>query len=126
MNYETATDFEINKAVAEAQGYLVMEMQPEGSCGMTAKFHHDYPDTVWVAEHEHFVQTKAWEQYCPTKDPSDAWPIILENRIQLRATQLWYAAWGDDGWTVDYETENHENPLRCAMIAFLKMQGDKR
>lgn len=62
----------------------------------------------------------------------DAWPIIIENRISTAfdsCTAEWFC-WGDfefdqGGWDMITEPaifHNHDNPLRAAMIVFLKMQ----
>ena len=85
MNYETASDDEINKAV------------------------------------QHLKQGKQlWYpliDYC--NNPSDAWPIIVENRISINNYE-------EDHWEADHtdyiDSVYHINPLRAAMIVFLKMQ----
>lgn len=123
MNYEEMSGFEINMHVALANDYLVMEMDDKAKIGMTPDFHKNYPDIVWVAEHEHGVQTMAWEQFCPTLSISDAWPIITEDRIALvPAFDIWDASKGDFNHDRRNFQVQDKNPLRAAMIVFLKLK----
>jgi hypothetical protein len=120
MDYETASDFEINKAVADIFlpcDYLFDEDKSTvdlvGDCD------------VLLAHGMHDTSFKKYGEFDPCNNPSDAWPIIVENRIQIHCwkNDLWYCAWGDDGFIVEYETEPMESPLRAAMIAFLMMSN---
>ena len=105
MNYEQMSDFDINRLVAINRGgyqghvahmqYGVKESDKD-SCGM---FHFE-------------------RDYC--NNPSDAWPIIVANRINVYASEgpdfmPWMAGCG--GFMV-----SNKNPLRAAMIVFLMMQ----
>ena len=105
MNYEEMSDFDINRLVAINRGgyqghvahmqYGVKESDKD-SCGM---FHFE-------------------RDYC--NNPSDAWPIIVANRINVYASEgpdfmPWMAGCG--GFMV-----SNKNPLRAAMIVFLMMQ----
>lgn len=60
------------------------------------------------------------KDYC--NNPSDAWPIIVDNEISINSWAL------SDGWRADrfghFDTED-DKPLRAAMIVFLKMNEDK-
>lgn len=61
------------------------------------------------------------KDYC--NNPSDAWPIIVENHIavvpyQYTIPQAWPTAFG----AASTFTTEDRNPLRAAMIAFLKMR----
>lgn len=118
MNYDEMSDFEINKAVAARHGIDLS--------GITEEMSHwyDVPD------------------YC--NDPADAWPIIESNGISLinlrsgTINSVWLACYrvrfeticmspdgSDNGVScmdADFETY-HTNPLRCAMICFLKMKS---
>ena len=58
-----------------------------------------------------------------TNNPDEAWPIIVENKIDIN--------WGDDvhhalkGAVIASKgklSATHSNPLRAAMIVFLQMQ----
>ncbi len=56
--------------------------------------------------------------YC--NNPSDAWPIIIENKISIR-----YAGILDTDWvsrTIHTPRVFDKNPLRAAMIVFLMMK----
>jgi len=110
-NYEDKSDFEINKAVAEALGN---KHHWEEGCysvvfGPSVKL-------CLCCPHPSF---KLYD-YC--NNPSDAWPIITENKIGTR--------WLSDIWKAKGNrlpaqfTYTHENPLRAAMIVFLKMQEE--
>ena len=105
MNYEQMSDFDINRLVAINRGgyqghvahmqYGVKESDKD-SCGM---FHFE-------------------RDYC--NNPSDAWPIIVANRINVYASEgpdfmPWMAGCG--GFMV-----SNKNPLRAAMVVFLMMQ----
>lgn len=96
-DYETWSDFDINKRVGFLQGKIKK--------GKTAKY---------------------YEKFCPDycNKPRDAWPIIAENKIDIRfeldeprtatATAPEYLpAWVD------------KNPLRAAMIVYLMMQESR-
>ena len=105
MNYEQMSDFDINRLVAINRGgyqghvahmqYGVKESDKD-SCGL---FHFE-------------------RDYC--NNPSDAWPIIVANRINVYASEgpdfmPWMAGCG--GMVV-----SNRNPIRAAMIVFLMMQ----
>ena len=64
------------------------------------------------------------KDYC--NNPADAWPIIVENHIavvpyQYTIPQAWPTAFG----AASKFTTEDRNPLRAAMIVFLKMNEDK-
>ncbi len=112
MNYEDMTDFEINKAVATSSG-------AEVSLNQFMEYDDRDENAVLISV---FTEGDSQVDYC--NNPSDAWPIILENKISLIKTD-------DDRWTA-FEWENdkneswHKNPLRAAMIVYLMMNEDKK
>lgn len=66
--------------------------------------------------------------YC--NNPSDAWPIIVENGISLvwmNAEVSYYEAHGinEEIWDEDWQSQ-HPNALRAAMICFLKMKDAEK
>ncbi|WP_417764654.1 phage protein NinX family protein [Shewanella chilikensis] len=73
--------------------------------------------------HHAVIMTK---DYC--NNPSDAWPIIIENKITIDPEG---SAWKFDESSADWHYEDgvfnnvqcHNKPLRAAMICFLKMKG---
>ena len=116
MNYEELSDFDINKLVAEALGINVPKESNYISYG-----------------HNMVYSTNGYVNKVIVKDccnnPSDAWPIIMENNIDL------VCPLSDGGWVAcddydysqhdeayEYFISRHKNPLRAAMIVFLKMQ----
>ena len=96
MDYSELTDFQINKLVAEKE----FSLKGGGFIG--------------------FDET-GFKDYC--NNPSDAWPIILENGICLETysiNSLWFACYHDN---VEIKFSD-KNPLRCAMIVYLMMGDD--
>ncbi|MEV9060036.1 phage protein NinX family protein [Klebsiella quasipneumoniae] len=106
-DYSKMSDQEINMAIAEIifPDYKVIESKSR-------------PPSACVISH---LPSK-WIDYC--NNPADAWPIITANKISI------YAMSENDGrgrWGVEafYPNESYhfnDNPLRAAMIVFLKMQ----
>lgn len=114
-NYEEMSDFEINKAVALIVG---------------ATFNDDGEPVRFVE-----CDTGAYAdfneiEFYPCNNPDDAWPIIVNNEIDviqnngqdcpLATNSAVMMFRGDDVFICQ-----HENPLRAAMIVFLKMNEDK-
>ncbi len=91
--YTGLSDFEINKKVAVALG-LISEVT---HYGVVAKSNNkDY-----------------WFEFAPCNNPSDAMPIIIENKIAINPKgDTWQCG---SGWNV---AEN-KNPLRACMEVFL-------
>lgn len=115
MNYEEMSDFEINSAAynfALSLGYDltflgddVIEWRKDGDVITTVKV--DYTKN-------------GLRDYC--NNPSDAWPIIMENKIDVQHR---------DGFNVPCakhceHMSAHKHPLRAAMIVYLMMQEAKR
>lgn len=63
------------------------------------------------------------KDYC--NNPSDAWPIILENNIWIQPDMI-----GDGFWhCMDCNDDIHakdKNPLRAAMIVYLMMKDEEK
>ena len=105
MNYEEMSDFEINKQVAINRG---------GYQGHVEHMQHGVKESDRASHGLLFTE----RDYC--NNPSDAWPIILVNRINIYASEgpdfmPWMAGCG--GMMV-----SNKNPLRAAMVVFLMMQ----
>jgi len=109
MNYEDKSDFEINKAVAKI---LRPDLTPISEC--------DSFNARGDDNEVHFLRFGFYLDYC--NNPSDAWPIITENRIDTYCLHsgIWRASNDVNGWLSSDDT----NPLRAAMIVFLKMEQD--
>lgn len=104
MNYSKMSDFEINMAVAKAQGYDCSARQHLGEAGFS---------TV--------VTGSTGLDYC--KRWADAGPIIESNGIGIMPFQKKAAkAWPTSTGLLSNMSVEHENPLRAAMIVFLMMQ----
>tara|TARA_R110000851_G_C12628563_1_gene517511 strand:- start:66 stop:407 length:342 start_codon:yes stop_codon:yes gene_type:complete len=110
MNYEAAGDFDINKAVAEALSLKISSDQYMG--------YGDRDENVVLlsvlSEGDKAVD------YC--NNPSDAWPIIVKNRISLEFIQSVHDGKRYCRAFISLNTWSSENPLRAAMIVFLKMK----
>ena len=83
-----------------------------------------------VGEKRYPMAKKSWD-FC--NNPSDAWPIILENRIEIHPRDIrvsrneYIKGWGalPESCSESYEIFSQgENPLRAAMIVYL-MIGDE-
>lgn len=118
MEYQELSNFEINCLVAERLGWKVQRDFLTGNIGFTEKYHRDYPDTVWTLKDG----LDGWEQICFTSAGEESFPIIFSNKIGLRpnADGSYKAFRVLDGY--HYASENNsENPLRAAMIEYLKI-----
>ncbi|EEY6250769.1 DUF2591 domain-containing protein [Escherichia coli] len=121
MDYSQLSDFDINVAVFEA----IHNGSPDYKEGENG-------DMVFVSFEGDIVNGDAVEvevergSFNPCANPSDAEPIIVENRIGIIPAPengLWKAAHrkvGSD--STPYHMTQDENPLRAAMIVFLMMQ----
>lgn len=93
MDYSKMSDLEINKLVLDK----VSNKKPE----------------EWLEPYALFE---------PCSNPADAWPIIIDNRISLLSVECLN---GDISWLAKNKacpSRGDKNPLRAAMIVFLKMQ----
>ncbi|AUR82023.1 NinX [Vibrio phage 1.017.O._10N.286.55.C11] len=123
MNYEDMSDFEINTKVAliKYQGLIQLESEGDGVFVSRVDDKYDFVNIV----HSNFN---------PCNNPSDAWLIIVENAISIQPVHYvaaggyyklseikYWTAWATNRQSVDSFTED-KNPLRAAMICFLKMK----
>ena len=107
-DYASMSDFEVNKAVLRLViDYEDIATDPKDNTG-----------GVW------FGDGAKWYQFNPCCNVADAWPVIFENKIWLREL---FGTWQARG----FPTKNHPmsevmcehaNPLRAAMVVFLKMK----
>jgi len=108
-DYSTMSDFEISHAVAKASGF-------------------NLPNPASLL----YNKTGRWEIFDPCNNPADAWPIILENGINIFTDMIPHGLLGqarvsviDDG-RIGSECliAKDKNPLRAAMLVFLMMKDD--
>ena len=113
-DYASMSDFEINKAVFVKTQY--------------------YDDVIDKPVRDgtavHWGDGCNWREFDPCNNPADAWPVITTNRIVVIPAPEhgeWWSAHrviGEDR-NLRHFTQ-HGNPLRAAMIVFLKMmEGEK-
>ena len=119
MNYEEKSDFEINERVGKLvmRGQLIKyhEQKTDGVLGLVGL---DEGDSALYITTERGRNQKI--DFC--NNPSDAWPIIVDNHISIENRKNKDAlalVKGDAPY-------NHENPLRAAMIVYLMMNEDKQ
>jgi len=109
MNYEEMSDFEINKSVAKIEFKEFPEYVYDDS-GLLKN------DSVSIfREYGRYIGIR---DYC--NNPSDAWPIITENKIDFEWLSVFVEA-SDITGKHSYEDFNN-NALRACMIVFLKMK----
>lgn len=124
-DYSKMSDFEIDKAVADALGidYEIAIMFVSPVDKINGNHAEEYVRKKITSNEKH------WRRFLPTRIPNDAWPIIAENRIGIIPAPgygEWKAAHrsvGDD--STPHHFTQHTNPFRAAMIVFLMMQESK-
>ena len=118
-DYSVMSDFEINKQVAITLGLIVQDIDDSKVTGMTSSYHRRRPNTCWVTD-----ELQPWYQYAPCNSAEDAWPIILENKINIdhRESIKAGAMASKSGRKEIYAVD--KNPLRASMIVFLMMKDD--
>ncbi|HEI8863159.1 TPA: phage protein NinX family protein [Morganella morganii] len=106
--YRDKSDFEINKAAA-IEMFGLNRVIEKG-------------DSIYIDE----CDCGAMFSFDPCNNPADAMPIIIENKISLRAptiTDRWKAEFVDEyGNYVGYIRALNKNPLRAVMEVFLMMK----
>lgn len=119
MNYDEMSDLEINAAVAKSLSILLCS-----------------DDAVWVkVPSEIEAYTDQLVIFDPCNNPSDAWPIILENKIGVWTHPSFEPLWsarmnrdcsGNGVSAIEYDVAQHANPLRAAMVVFLMMKESEK
>lgn len=111
-DYASMSDFEINRAVGDIIFGGLWCCRPGTSGNESDSWYYGNADAT-------FNPLSPLPDYC--NNPADAWPVIISSMISIRPVgndgQLWEAS-GMDGMRADYD----KNPLRSAMIVFLKMK----
>lgn len=112
-DYSAMSDFEINKSVAISSGKNVKLI----------KLDSDDQECAVIVGEKFTVEKKEFD---PCNNPSDAWPIIVENKLHLTTEEdgIWSSrGYSDKHVPIDFE---HPNPLRAAMIAYLMMKDAEK
>lgn len=107
MDYSKLSDFEINLRVAEISvDYDCISRLPYTNMAV------------------HWGDGANWHAFNPCNNPADAWPIITENKISIYAMSEndGRGHWGAEAFYPNESYHFNDNPLRAAMIVFLKMQ----
>lgn len=116
-DYRNMSDFEINGLIAKNTQKVGDFTQARG-----LTFIHEYGSPI----SDFGALCLGWKEFDPCNNPADAWPIIVENKLWLREL---YGTWQVRGFPThnpnDIITQSDTNPLRSAMIVFLKMQESK-
>ena len=129
-DYSKMSDFEINK-------WIAIELAPDGYIGINESTRSD-SEVVITTENGEGCTKNSYVDYC--NNPSDAWPIIVENSISIvsygvefSAEYGWSAFYGGVCVTYDNEIESifeikcsDKNPLRAAMIVYLMMKDEEK
>ena len=115
MDYETAKDFEINKAVAEALGYESPSVKSQNHAAI-------------LIHGKGTPHRPIMDNYNPCNNPSDAWPIIVENDIEVKPNKKGFDyaqafVLVQNGRCHAIFSHHCHGVLRAAMIVFLKMKG---
>lgn len=144
MNYEDMSDFEINKALADTLfpnatriGKAVRGYPPQciSDDKLKAKYFEidkhlnpdKYRDSIVSVTH---LDLGFEVDYC--NNPSDAWPIIVENRIDIEFPDEYGYAVGTASKFIEGDTDivvDFEKPceaLRAAMIVYLMLKESEK
>ncbi|MCC2615982.1 DUF2591 domain-containing protein [Aestuariibacter halophilus] len=109
-DYHSMSDSEIN-------GLVFVKSNPKFEF---AEYNEEHDELYWcdAAGQNDFT----FKTPCYCNNPSDAWPIIVENKISIWSqgsnSKLWCAFWHSEEGLRHVST----NPLRAAMIVYLMMQ----
>lgn len=127
-DFSKLSDFEINRRVCEALDMEEYFFIPDDEADFDSEIPTDERGPVWQTSKRDINGFRASNGNCfnPCNNPSDAKPIIVENRIGIIPAPengLWKAAHrkiGNDN--TPYHMTQNVNPLRAAMIVFLMMK----
>lgn len=125
MNYESMSDFEINKAVADLLEVSVAFDE--------FVFGNDEREVIYLCERDGLDSIIPVGEFNPCNNPSDAWPVIIENNISINhetarynASALVYDVKYERGFNIfvfnsEMGDTSSRAALRAAMIVFLMM-----
>lgn len=110
-DYENMSDFEISKEVFFKAGVDYQDCIATNSKGSSV----------------HYGDGANWYEFNPCNNILDSWPLITDNNICIHNNKRSggiYAMTFDDYGFVKYECYN-DNPLRAAMVVFLKIKDSE-
>ena len=115
MNYEEMSNYEINKEVSKHCNEISNHLGFEKT---EVKFNDKNEAVYIIAKKDGLFDGLPVAHFDPCNNPNDAWPIIVDNKISTSPTgDSWICGSSVFGTqTID------KNPLRAAMICFLKMK----
>tara|TARA_R110002012_G_scaffold49804_5_gene128922 strand:- start:30787 stop:31164 length:378 start_codon:yes stop_codon:yes gene_type:complete len=119
MNYESMSDFEVNKEVANLLDAKFMLDE--------FVFGNEEREVVYLCEKDGIDSIFPVCEFNPCGNPSDAWPIIIENEISIvdpiscGLDKKWMASKFYPKFNKKDIDWDDKNPLRAAMIVFLRM-----
>lgn len=117
-NYDQMSDAEITEAVLLAEGWELLLTHHMGEDKKSRTFYH--PDKPH--EYRRIGDLPEDEVFNPCNNPSDAYPIMLENKIDFHfVNNKWSALSLERG----YHEYSSFNPLRSVMIVFLMMRDSE-
>ena len=105
MNYAEISDLQVNIAVASKLG---VNAKVEDGSLFTSKVH----------DGENVISVTTVTDHC--KNPSDAWPIILENKIGITFVN---GEWRASSVAAGYHEFSNINALRAVCCCFLLMNN---
>lgn len=114
MDYSKLSDLDINIKVFK----------------LTEKFKNECEDIDFdINKNElHWGDGANWHKFDPCNNPSDSWPIIVENKITTTPSgDEWMANNFTPSPLGRFNVQSHsydKNPLRAAMIVYLMMQDE--
>lgn len=100
-DYSDISDFEVNKAV-----FFKAKIEYEDCIATNSK-----------GSSVHYGDGANWHEFDPCNNPSDMWPLIVENEISLVVYQ-------SGVWECNHHNQffsRNDNPLRAAAIVFLML-----
>lgn len=117
MNYEDMSDFEVNKLVSNFIDLIFT--------------FNDTDETVYICEKDGAWDMVPISYFDPCNNPSDAWPIIIDNKIDVsHCVGGWVSCsvfkTDERGMYREFYKSTNEKPLRAAIICFLKMKDAEK
>lgn len=107
-DYSKMSNFEINKAVAEAMGIEVSNSHSGDYVGVVRRSIGSKPNYIFV-------------NYC--KKPEDAWPIMEEYKIGIAFVN---GKWRASSVFAGYHEFSDVNAMRAAMIVYLMIKEESK